>query len=185
MLKNSNGFTLVETLVAISILTLSIAGAFTAVQSGIQSSTFAKDQITAFWLAQEGMEFIKNRRDENALNSISGGSATWLSGLSAVSDDPCWFGGGGVSQKTCIIDSPIPSNTAPCSLGFGTCPNIKQDATSGLFGHASSWTDTNFKREIQFQSISANEVLITIKISWTNRNLAKSFEVTQSLFNRQ
>ena len=47
----TKGFTLVETLVAISVLSLSIAGAFTAVQGGIQSSTVAKDQITAFYLA--------------------------------------------------------------------------------------------------------------------------------------
>src|SRR3989344_8733451 len=107
MLKNSNGFTLVETLVAISILTLSIAGAFTAVQSGIQSSTFAKDQTTAFYLAQEGMEFIKNKRDENALNSINeqpNPVTNWLTGLSDDPDnDPCYFG------SVCRVDVTVSS----------------------------------------------------------------------------
>lgn len=177
-IKFSKGFTLVETLVAISILSLSIAGAFTAVQSGIQSSTMAKDQITAFYLAQEGMEFIKNIRDENALKSISGISTSWLAGLSSNPSDPCFFG------KTCIVDSPLKS-VSPCSAGFGTCPNIKQEGTTYLFGYTPSWTDTAFKREIQFQSITANEVRVIIKISWTNRSLQKSFQATQSLFNRQ
>src|SRR3989338_6292235 len=104
--KNNLGFTLVETLVAISILSISITATFTAVQNGIQNSTIAKDQTTAFYLAQEAMEFIKNKRDENALNSISGGPNQWLTGMSNAGGDPCYFGGGGTSQKTCRIDSP-------------------------------------------------------------------------------
>src|SRR3989338_5395469 len=100
--KNNKAFTLVETLVAIGILSLSITATFTAVQNGIQNSTIAKDQTAAFYLAQEAMEFIKNKRNENTLNSISGGANNWLTGMSNLTGDPCWFGGGGISQKVCM-----------------------------------------------------------------------------------
>ncbi|MBI4155889.1 MAG: type II secretion system protein [Candidatus Zambryskibacteria bacterium] len=176
--KFSRGFTLVETLVAISILTMSIAATFTAVQSGIQSSTIAKDQVTAFWLAQEGMEFIRNIRDENALRSVSGTPTNWLASLSASAGDPCFFG------KTCTIDSPL-KTTAACSGGFGSCPNIRQSPSTGLYGYTSGWTQLNFKREIQFQSISASEVKALINISWLNRGVTKSFQISELLFNHQ
>ncbi|HEY4509194.1 MAG TPA: type II secretion system protein [Candidatus Paceibacterota bacterium] len=181
LLKLSNtGFTLVESLVAISILSLSIAATFTAVQNSIQNSTYAKDEITAFYLTQEAMEFIKNIRDENALHSISGQSTNWLASLSNVSSDPCYFG------KTCVIDSPLKTVTA-CSGGFGSCPNLKEDSGTGLFGYTSggTWLTTNFKREIQFQQVASDEISVIIKISWTSRGIPKSFQVTETLFNRQ
>ncbi len=180
ILKNNLGFTLVETLVAIGILSLSIAAAFTAVQSSLQNSGNVKDQITAFYLAQEGMEFIKNIRDENALHSLNGTPTDWLASLSAVSGDACYFG------STCIIDSPLGKTaTARCSGSFGTCPNLNQDSNTGLFGYTSGWTATNFKREIQFQSLSAKEVLVTIKMTWINHGATKSFQVTGLLLNRE
>ncbi len=181
----TGGFTLVETLVAISILSLSIAATFTAVQNGIQSSTIARDQTTAFYLAQEAMEFIKNIRDENALHTIgTETTVNWLAGLSNVSTDPCYFG------KVCKLDSPLKTvsscgSAAVTSSPPGLCPNINQDPTTGLFGYTSGWTPTSFKREIQFQQISANEVTVVISMSWTNRTTAQSFQAIETLFNRQ
>ncbi len=176
--KFSKGFTLVETLVAIGILSLSITATFTAVQNGIQSSTTAKDQTIAFYLAQEGMEFIKNIRDENALNSLDGSPTHWLYGMSSAPSDPCYFG------EFCVIDSPQKTITQ-CSGGLGTCPVLRQEASSGLFGYNSGWPATTFKREIQFQQISANEVTVLMNISWTYRGQSKSFQVSELFFNRQ
>lgn len=177
------GFTLVETLVAISILSLSILGTFTAVQNGLQSSTFAKDQITAFYLAQESMEYIRNIRDENAivtLQALSTGSSgrNWLAGLSDVPSDPCYFG------KTCTIDSPMKQVTA-CFGSWGSCPYLNQDTTTSLFGYSSGWPQSKFKREIQFTQISAHEVNVTVSISWTSGGFAKTLRVQQLLLDWQ
>lgn len=181
--RSNGGFTLVETLVAISILSLAISGTFTAVQNGLKSSTFARDQITGFYLAQEAMEYIKNIRDENTLYSINaistgGVGKNWLAGMSDAPGDPCYFG------KTCTIDSFL-KIMATCSGGFDSCDNLRQDSVTGLFGYTGSWPVTNFKREIQFQSISANEVMVTIHISWVSGSFSKSFQVSQIIFNRQ
>lgn len=185
--KNHNlitrsGFTLVETLVAISILSLSITATFTAVQNGIQNSTIAKDQTTAFYLAQEAMEFIKNKRDENALHSISeqpNPTTHWLTGLSDVTSDPCYFG------KVCEIDSPAKTITQ-CGVSFDSCPVLLQDSSTGLFGYTVGWNPTIFKREIQFRQVVADrEVEVTIRMGWTSRWGNKEFKVTETLFNRQ
>ncbi len=174
--KSETGFTLVETLVAIGILSISILATFTAVQAGLQSSVNVKDTITAYYLAQEGMELIRNIRDDNALNSISGGANTWLTGLASVGGDPCYFG------KICIIDS----KTKIASTCSGTCPAIKQDS-NGLFGYVSG-TATKFRRDIQFMELVpayTDEKMVYITIYWTSGGVAKSFQVTETLFNRQ
>ena len=169
------GFTLVETLVAVSILSLAIVATFTAVQNGLQSSTIAKDQTIAFYMAQEGMELIRNRRDQNALFAIAGASTGWLSGMSDVGD-PCYFG------NTCRVDGSTGIFTN-CGGSFGSCPNIGQDSTTGRYGYA--YTATNFKREIQFESVNTNEVKIHMNISWVSRGVSRSFQVTESMFNHQ
>ena len=74
--RNNKGFTIIESLVAIAILATVIIGASAAVSSGLSSYIFSKDQIIAFYLAQEGFEELRNIRDENALMG-----ANWLSGI--------------------------------------------------------------------------------------------------------
>ena len=182
MPKFTTGFTLVESLVAVSILMLSILATFTAAQNSIHSSILAKDQTTAFYLIQEAMEYIRNIRDENALQSISSVSSggpiiNWLTGLSNQASDPCYFG------KTCRVDSPAKVATA-CSGDFGSCSVLNQDSTSGLFGYTSG-SATNFKREIQFQSLGASQIKVTILVSWTAKLVTRSVQVEQLLFDRQ
>lgn len=173
-------FTLVETLVAISILSLSILGTFTAVQGGLQKSMYTKEQTTAFYLAQEAMEYIRNIRDQNAIKSINsissgGGYTDWLTGLSANSSDPCYFG------NVCAIDSPS-NSVFFCGTTAGSCPVLKQDTQTSLFGYNFSWTDTHFKREITLQNVKAGkEFMATVNVSWDG----KSFIVSQLFTNNR
>jgi prepilin-type N-terminal cleavage/methylation domain-containing protein len=181
----NKGFTLVETLVAISILSISILGTFTAVQGSLQSSTFAKDQIIATYLIQDAVEYIRNVRDENALvslkNQSTGGNAIpWLTGLSSTATDPCYFG------KFCTVDS-LARSVMTCPGVAGSCTFLKQDTVTGSFGYSNgSWPDSKFKREIQFsQSLTPNpdEVMITVTVSWTSGVFSKTLTEQQLLFN--
>ncbi|HEY4505350.1 MAG TPA: type II secretion system protein [Candidatus Paceibacterota bacterium] len=183
-IPHNKGFTLVEALVAISILSLSIAATFTAVQSGIQNSTIAKDQTIAFNLSQEAIEFIKNIRDENGLHSVDGTTVNWLASISGSASDPCYFG------KVCEIDSPLKTVTSCGSASItgsppNLCPNIRQDPVTGLYGYNSGWAVTNFKREIQLQQISADEASVVISVSWTSRAGSRYFQAVETLFNHQ
>lgn len=68
LFKQRNGaFTLVETLVAISIFTVSILGLMLVLASGISNINYAKNKITASYLAQEGIEYVRNMRDTDGL----------------------------------------------------------------------------------------------------------------------
>jgi prepilin-type N-terminal cleavage/methylation domain-containing protein len=191
--QKNKGFTLVETLVAIGVLVVAVTGTLTAVQSGLRDSTIAKDEVVAFWLAQEGMEYIKNIRDQNilfSLNEVSNGrdARHWLFGISELPTDKCWFGGSGTAQKTCSIDSTVGGVTGitNCSGGAGTCEFVRQDSATGRYGYNSSWPATYFKREIQLIPIAGvtDEIIISETISWTNRGTPHTFTVTESFFNR-
>jgi Tfp pilus assembly protein PilV len=58
--KNQKGFTIVETLVAVTILMISIAGPLTVANKGLLAAINAKDQMIASYLAQDAMEYVKN-----------------------------------------------------------------------------------------------------------------------------
>lgn len=173
----NNGFTMVETLVAISILSISILAGFTAVQNGLKASTTSKNQITAFFLVQEAMEFVKNVRDENSLAYINGASRDWLYGMSEQASDPCYFG------KNCIIDSHTRAIVA-CSGANTTCSNLRMDPSTKYWGYNAGYGQTIFKRAISFQSVSSDEIAVTIWVSWTEGASTKSFQVTENIFDR-
>lgn len=172
-MKNK-GFTIIETLVAIAILIVAITGATAAVQSGISSYIFSKDQIIAFYLAQEGFEQIRNIRDENRLNSRN-----WLAGISQNSSDPCWFG------NACTIDPIASSVPARCTSGPGNCPILRQNATTGFFGYNAAWPETIFRREIILSSVNPDEIAVAVTINWSKGPVNRQFKARENLLNWQ
>lgn len=67
--NKSRGFTILETLVAISILVLALTAPLAIVAQALRSSYYARDQVTAYFLAQEAVEFLRNMRDNAGLQS--------------------------------------------------------------------------------------------------------------------
>ncbi len=74
---NEDGFSLLETIVAISILMMTIVGPLSLASKGIVFADYVKDEITGFYLAQEAVEAIRDVRDTNIKNNIN-----WLDGIS-------------------------------------------------------------------------------------------------------
>ena len=171
-MKNE-GFTIIESLIAITILILAITGAASAVQTGISSYIFSKNQVIAFYLAQEGFEQIRNIRDENGLRSQN-----WLAGLSANSNDPCYFG------NACIID-PVNSNIPTRCSAPGNCPVLRQDTSTGFFGYTSAWPVTIFRREIELTQINANEISILVTVDWSKGIVNRQFRARENILNWQ
>ena len=173
-----SGFTLVELLIAMSILSIGILATFGAVSNNLRASNFAQDQVTAYYLADEGIEYIHNLRDENGIKNVqaiaSGGSVPWLSGIAQVSGDPCF---GGVA---CVADSPLNTLTA-CVGGSSGCPYLLIDPVSGLYGYTSTWTHTPFQRVITVNVVSSTEAVVTVTVTWTTNSVSKSYSLSETL----
>ena len=167
------GFTIVESLVAISILVTVIVGATTAVQTGLSSYISSQDQIVAFYLAQEGFEQIRNIRDENHLKNNS-----WLTGIALSSSDPCYFG------QACTV-SPVESAIPTRCSAVDACPLLRQNASTGFFGYDSSWPLTKFRRQITLTTINATEIAVTVKVTWSKGNAFMEFKARENLLNWQ
>jgi prepilin-type N-terminal cleavage/methylation domain-containing protein len=62
------GFTLIEIVIAIFILSFCLIGIFSAYSIVVIATSDTKDRLTATYLGQEGMEIVRNIRDTNWLN---------------------------------------------------------------------------------------------------------------------
>ncbi len=161
IIHNKKGFTLIETMVAITVLLLAIVSPLTLTKQGVASTRYAKNQITAFFLAQDAIEFIRNVRDSNFLSG-----ANWLSGL-----EDC-------VNSYCSVDVTT-SDISSCSVD---CDSMRM-STSGLYGYDSSWGLTSFKRRIRIvprDTTNIDEVYVEVEILWDNDT--RNFKVRESLF---
>ena len=75
--KTNKAFTLVETLVAISIFTMSILGLISILASCVSDISYAKQKIVASYLAQEGIEYVRNIRDNDVLYDPTSAQNGW------------------------------------------------------------------------------------------------------------
>lgn len=144
----ARGFTLIETFVAITILVTAIAGPLTLASKGLTSSLIARDQLTASFLAQEGIEYVRQKRDTNQLQ----GNPTWLHGL-----DNC------IGQD-CTIDVVLDSQPEAC---VGGCEALRYDETSGFYGYDPLDDVTVYTRTLRITLLpSGFEAQIRSTVSW-------------------
>lgn len=170
--NSNNGFTLIETMVAVVILSVALVGPLTIITKGLNSAFFSRDQITAFYLAQEAVEYVRNRRDQNTIQGL-----TWLDGLEPV----C------TGVNPCLIDVtgdytlPTPTDIVECATG--TCPIMRYDGN--FYNYDSGGVATPFTREVRLTSVSVVEYIVSVNISWRTGTFARSFFVKEYMFNWQ
>lgn len=169
------GFTLIETLVAVLLLVGAIAGPLTLASKGLSSALIARDQIVAFYLAQDGVEYVRYVRDSNKLATPPN---PWLTGLSACT-----------GASGCTID-PTSGVVAACS---GACAflNKYDDGSGHVYFSYSQGTQTpqGFLRTITLASPASggtSEQILTVSVSWRAQSGAtRAITVRENLFDWQ
>ena len=166
-MKNQNGFTIIELVISIFILSIAIIGIFNAFSMMVVLTSNTEDRLTAAYLAQEGMEVIRNIRDSNWLNADANTNpdtiVPWDDGLSEC------------EQSTgCEVDY---KTTGPDSLGFNLNPvrpwaedYLKIDPINGFY-NCNTGTTTKFKRKIKIQTASLPPYVmkVLVQVSWDEK----------------
>lgn len=83
--RKTKGFTLLEVIVAIFLITVGIGGIFALINQNLATASINSQKLVATYLAQEGIELVRSVRDGNWLE----GQPSWLQGnLSFCSQAP-------------------------------------------------------------------------------------------------
>lgn len=189
--NSTTGFTVVETLVAIAVLLLAISAPLTLAERSLASAEAARREVSAFYLAQEAMEFVRNHKDSNAIDS---GGRDWLKDLDECFDTP---GEDEESNKEngCGIDL-----TESGSRQINECSEARNDDCTlyqnidesdedlyGVFGmerSSNDWQATDYTRRVFVDEISQDkEARVTAIVSWSEGIGPKSVRVTSTIFN--
>lgn len=162
---SNRAFTLIETLVAITVLLISLVGPLTLAAQALKSAYYARDEVTAFYLAQEGLEYVRAVRDQNYLANPQ---EPWLTGITDC------------VSASCNVDFLNFSHTL---CPNGVCPALLIDQ-NGFF-NTQSGTPSNFTRTLTLTPITGmpDEMESSVTISWTSAGINRSFQVSEYLFN--
>jgi type II secretory pathway pseudopilin PulG len=187
------GFTLVEALVAISILMIAIASPLTLAQRGISAAILSRDQMTASFLAQDGIEAVKNIRDQIAITGRTPGD--WLE--PDLTSCICTDSNNGLdcsnfvsSVNYCNIDTTGDLTTSIKQKGTpGINPmkiSTKPDGTFikyDLLG--TSATSSKFSRYINVtkSTTNPNEAIINARVSWVSPLGIQNITIKDFIYN--
>ena len=163
MLKYSNvkmtktGFTMMELIVAIFVITTGIVGVLSLVTQTIYSATYSSNKLIAAYLAQEGIEIVRNIRDTN-----------WLQGLS-------WNNGLGVS----VYEADYKAS----SLSFFGGNPLNLETLTGYYGYGAG-DATKFTRKITISNGPIGDSLnVKVEVSWQEKGNTHSLEAQENLYN--
>ncbi len=171
--KNTKlGFTLLETLVAISIFTLSVLALLVILSQGISDTNFAKNKIVATYLAQSGVERMRNTRDNYMLYDATDAQAGWESFTQGV-DDWC-------EPNGCYMNEEL--DFVACDPDPEGCLPMLYDSETGVYGY-SLGVDSGFVMKITIETVSVNELKINSTVTWNVGSNTQQVEFTDNLFN--
>ncbi len=156
------GFTIIEVIMATFILTVTVSGSFALIQQTLVSASMNQQKLIAYYLAQEGVEIVRNIRDSNWLDG-----APWDDG---IADD--LSAGQFQNYLTAYNESELISFESKVL-------NLDGDGFYSYF----SGTPTKFKREITITKTSIDSFKVSAKIQWSERGRTHNTEVIGHLYN--
>ncbi len=152
----NKGFTLIETIIAISLLTVGVAGSFSLMQKVTSFASVSSSQFTASYLAQEGIEIIRNIRDTNYLKKIA-----WDNNIVAAT-----------SYQLDYRSSVFPDATCGTYLRH-----------NGNFYICSTDTSSKFRRQIIIEKPALDKMVVSVEVSWSERGAVYKRVAQTELYN--
>jgi len=170
--KKQKAFTLVEVLIAVSILTIGILSGFILITKVLYNTAVIQDRLTASFLAQEGIELVRQVRDSNFLKIMDGESVEWNNRL---------------ADGSYIIESKAESGQSVTLVPIdpGEAPNFFYDNDTRIYNYNTTGEPTTFNREIRIETNENHndEIRVESIMKWTTKRIDFTLTVEDHLFN--
>lgn len=171
--KNTNGFSILEIVIALNIVTVGLLGVFSLVIQNLQAQTINKDYLIASMLAQEGIELVRNVRDTNFLQEDQGND--WKNGIPSDTNTDIVHGG----QYTINYDLEIKSVAG----GFAD-DSTRLYIDSGKYSHANTsglGILTPYRRLIEVYDYG-DYIQVGSNVIWSERGRKHEYKAVTNLY---
>ncbi|KPJ56512.1 hypothetical protein AMJ49_04685 [Parcubacteria bacterium DG_74_2] len=148
--SKNKGFTLLEITITVFVLIASLVGVSSVFSRLTSQASFNSSRLIAVYLAQEGIELVRNIRDGNWLED-----ADWDEGLNSCS-----------GPTGCEIDYNNFNNPGAEDPNLQLYANRFLKINDNGFYNYSSGADTKFKRKITITKIAADELKVSVTVEW-------------------
>ncbi len=191
--KNQVGFSLVETLVAVSILLIVITGPMSISMRTAKSASFASEQVQAFFLAQEGLELVEMARDEYLLRGfLNIANPNYLANPWAVFSNPtgtfvnCFNPSNGCGLEMTNANGDL-ATPKLCAVAGDCLLKYNSSGVRSKYSYTASGTtiDTLFTRTIFFSTSGVDGIKVRSVVTWRTGSLVEkqTTEVETYLYN--
>lgn len=164
------GFTLIEVLAAMFIMMMGVLGIFGLITRTVVFNSSVNSQLVGSYLAQEGLEIVRNMRDANFLKIHKGVGGIWTDGIIAC----------------------VPPYNPPCVVNreadyTETSLNVSQDRflkinSEGFYNYTAG-DDTIFKRNISITQSSGDVLGVSVDVSWQDKGNMRTVRGATELYN--
>ncbi|HTW96998.1 MAG TPA: hypothetical protein VMD74_05070, partial [Candidatus Methylomirabilis sp.] len=163
------GFTLLEIIVVVFIISLGLLAIVSLVTQNIQVEFINKNMLVASQLSQEGLELVRNKRDVNWLRKDD-----WQTGTTTTTNFNI------LQDGTYTIDYTGTINSAPNSINDPAAQLYLNG--SGFYNHTSG-SPTPFSRLIIASNIGTASTSITCLVQWKRGTNTYNFAAETALYN--
>lgn len=164
-------FTLIELVTSIFVIIVALGGIYLAIQQLIVATSFLPNQLIATYLAQEGIEVIRNIRDTNWIK----GEENWKSGLEGYNSE----------QEGC--DIPNGANLSYDSLSLEIYQNLPLYIYNNFYRQTTLGKETSFKRRIVINSKTDEKGIEYLEVisyvCWRERGRTHQTKLIENLYN--
>lgn len=168
------GFTIVEVLISLTLFSIAVAGIITvSVQGGVTINA-VKNRMTAEYLAQEGIELLRAKRDSRILTAPGDFSIGW--GDFITNDVPLCSG-----TNHCDIDALNPDTITSCLAGSCALRYIDTGPLAGYYAHTAN--PDLYARYMTIDIITPSELKITSVVSWKEGQSVQTSIATENIYN--
>ena len=170
--RKNNGFALIEVIIALTVFLIAISVPLGVTTKALDESSLSRGKIIGTYFTHEGLESIREQRDNNLLSAGRSVSVrvNWLSDLS-----------------DCLVRDINASDKSGCDINsFGSIEscNPSSGCTAHIIQQNREINDViSFKRIIKIkEDVVAGRADVKVIVSWTENHVDRETSIQESLY---